>query len=441
MRLAMNRTMSWVFVAAMVSLSPPLLAAESENWPQWRGARLDGISGEKDVPTQWSKESNVAWKVPMPGPAGSTPAVWGERIFVTSVHGEDLVLLCLGTDGKEQWKQVVDRGNRDVRGDEGNTAAPSPSTDGKHVWVFFANGMLACYTVEGKEVWKENMQDRFGKFNIAFGLTSTPVLDRGRLYLQFIHGDGNPATQEAKVVCLDAASSKTIWEVQRKSDGRDENEHSYASPVLYRSANTEYLITHGNDYAVGHSLEDGSEIWRLGGLNPKGSYEPTLRFVASPVAVPGFIVVPTAKGRGVYCLKGDELKGDVTDNDDAFHWRRSADTPDVPSPLVVGDLVYLCRENGNLICLDAKTGKEYYNRRTTPDRHRASPVYADGHIYLSARNGRITVVKEGTEFEVASVNDLGEDISASPAISNGRIYIRTFQNLWAIGEEAKDGRK
>jgi len=415
-------------------------SAWADNWPQWRGARLDGVSSEKDVPTKWSATENIAWKVPLPGPAGATPVIWGNRIFLTSAEDKDLVLMCVGTDGKEKWKQVVDSGNRDINNSEGNYAAPSPCTDGKHVWAFFGTGTLACYTVDGEEVWKEDLQKRFGKFSIAFGMTSTPVLDQGRLYLQLIHGEGNPATQEAKVVCLDGATGKTIWSVGRKSDGRDENEHSYASAMLYRSKNAEYLITHGNDYVVGHSLEDGSELWRSGGLNPKGSYEPTLRFVASPVAVPGFIVVPTAKGRGVYCFKGDELKGDVTNNESVLWWKRKNETPDVPSPLVADGLVYLCRENGNLICVDAKTGEEYYNKPTTRDRHRASPVYADGHVYTSARNGKISVITAGKEFDLVSVNDLGEETTASPAISNGRIYIRTFKTLWAVEDKASGGR-
>jgi outer membrane protein assembly factor BamB len=386
------------------------------------------------LPIQWTRDHNIAWKFPLPGPGGASPIVWGDKVFVTSTDGDDLVLICVNLYGEKQWKQVVSSGNKQVRGDEGNSASPSPCTDGKHVWVFFANGVLGCYTVDGKEAWKFDLQERFGKFSIAFGLTSTPVLDKGRLYLQLIHGEGNPKTQEAKVVCLAADSGETIWSVPRTSDGRDENEHSYASPVLYRSDKAEYLITHGNDYAVGYSLQDGSELWRLGGLNPKGSYEPTLRFVASPAAVPGMIVVPTAKGRGVYCIKGDELKGDVTDQASAFWWKMNKETPDVPTPLIVGDFVYLLRENGNLICLDAKTGKEYYNERTTPDRHRASPVYADEHLYTAARNGKVSVIQSGKRLAIESVNDLGEEISASPAIANGRIYVRTFKTLWAIGK-------
>jgi outer membrane protein assembly factor BamB len=124
----------------------------------------------------------------------------------------------------------------------------------------------------------------------------------------------------------------------------------------------------------------------------------------------------------------------VTESKETVAWRWPNNTPDVPSPLVVDGLVYLCRENGNLIVADAKTGEEVYTQPTTRDRHRASPVYADGHVYLTARKGIVTVVKAGREFEVVSQNDLEESTAASPVISGGRIYLRTFDALYAIGK-------
>ena len=406
----------------------------AENWPQWRGAQLNGISNETNLPTTWSASSNVAWKAALPGAAGATPVIWEDQIFLTSVDDQgNLLLICFGTDGKQQWQQVVARGNKDVRGDEGNSASPSPVTDGKHVWSFMGNGVLACYTAAGKEVWKFDVQDRYGKLKIQFGMTSTPVLDRGKLYMQLIHGEGNPTTREAVVVALDAATGKQIWEHQRASDASAECEHSYASPVLYREGETEFLLTHGADFTIAHDLKSGSELWRVGGLNPKASYNPTLRFVASPLATPGMIVIPSAKNGPVLALKPN-LSGDVTGSSEAFHWKLDSGTPDVPSPLRVGDLVYLCRENGNLVCVDARTGDTLYEERTVRDRHRASPVYADGKIYTTARNGIVTVVKAGRQFEVLAQNDLGESIAASPAISNGRIYLRTFNSLYAIGK-------
>lgn len=403
------------------------------DWPQWRGARLDGVSGEKNLPTTWSKTENVAWRLPMPGAGGSTPIISGDRIFVTSVSGDDLLLVCASTNGTELWRNTIATGNKDVRGDEGNSASPSACTDGKHVWAVMANGSFGCYSMDGKEVYRFNLQDRYGPFDIAFGMTSTPVLDSGRLYFQFIHGEGNPDTREAMVACLDAATGEEIWSQPRITGAAKENEHSYASPMLYRDDERQFLITHGGDYVMAHSLETGSELWRCC-LNPHGaSYHPTLRFVASPLATPGMIVVPSAKGKAVLCIRPD-VSGDVSDSKAALHWRRDSGTPDVPSPLYHNGLVYLCRENGNLVCVDAKTGKEYYEERTTRDRHRASPLYADGKVYTTARKGIVTVIKAGPKFEILAQNDLGEAISASPAVSGGRIYLRTFDALYAIGK-------
>mgnify|MGYP002625214883 CR=1 FL=1 len=128
-----------------------------------------------------------------------------------------------------------------------------------------------------------------------------------------------------------------------------------------------------------------------------------------------------------------DLKGNVTEDKSAMRWVMERGTPDVPTPLIHDGLVYLCRENGNLICLDAKSGEKLYEERTVAERHRASPVYADGHIYLTARNsGTVTVVKAVRDFEIVGKNTLDEAISASPAISNGRIYLRSFDALYAI---------
>ena len=202
----------------------------AEQWPQWRGPANDGHSAETNLPVEWSPTKNVAWKLELPGPAGSTPVIWDDRIFLTSSDAEGrLLLMAVSRAGKELWRTTVSEGNRNVRGDEGNSASASPVTDGKHVWTFFANGIFACYTVEGKEVWKFDVQDRYGKLNIQFGMTSSPVLDNGVLYQQLIHGEGNAATREACVIALDAATGKEIWKVDRPSDAHSENEHSYAS--------------------------------------------------------------------------------------------------------------------------------------------------------------------------------------------------------------------
>jgi outer membrane protein assembly factor BamB len=404
--------------------------ARADNWPRWRGPDHNGVTREAGLPAEWGEGRNLAWTLPLPGMGASTPAVWQDHIFLTSEDGGNVVLLCAGTDGKERWRRPLASGRIRVRRDEGNGASSSPSTDGRHVWAFAHTGDLACFDFDGKEVWRFNAQQRYGKFDIQFGMHTTPLLYQDRLYLQLLHSGG------AWVVALDKATGKEVWKVERKSDARDECEHSYASPVLWQNGKDAYLITHGNDYAVAHRLEDGSEIWRVGGLNPPDNYDSTLRFVASPVATPDLIVVPSAK-RGPVVGVDPGARGLVLPGSRYERWHLLKSTPDVSSPLVYDGLVYLCHQEGFLYCLDPRTGKQHYRQRLHPARYRASPVGGDGKVYLTARDGVVTVVKAGPTFEVLAENKLPDQISASPAVADGRIYLRGFTALYAIGNGKK----
>jgi outer membrane protein assembly factor BamB len=419
------KTLCWLTAIFSAMLWIGVERAGAENWPQWRGPYNNSVSSETNLPVTWSKTENVLWRLPLPGPAGATPIVWENRIFLTSAEGDDLALLCVSTDGELLWKRTLGTGNRVVRGGEGNSASPSPCTDGKRVWAFVGTGDLGCYDFDGNEVWKIDLEERYGEFQLYFVMASTPFLDGDRLYLQLIHSGA------WLVLALDKATGQEIWKHERQSDAYAECEHSYASPFLYRDNEREFLLSHGADYITAHRLTDGSEIWRCGGLNPREDYNPTLRFVASPTAVTGLIVAPSAKNGPVLGLRPD-IEGDITHSETAYLWKLSSGTPDVPSPVIHDGLVYLCRENGDLICVDAKSGEEVYTERTHRHRHRASPVYADGKIYLTARDGVVTVVKAGRQFEILASNDIGEEISASPVISNGTLYLRSFDALYAI---------
>lgn len=419
--------MNSIRTATLLLLIAPAVSW-AENWPQWRGPKNDGTTVDKNVPAEWSETKNLLWKVPMPGRGGSTPCIWGDKIFLTSTTTgtSDLVAICVSTAGKELWKKVIGQGNVQARGGEGDAASPSPSTDGKHVWFLFGNGDFACLDMNGKEVWKFNAAKRYGKFDFDFGMHSTPVLFEGKLYLQLLR----PAGQQ--VICLDAATGNEVWKIDRKSDGRAECLHSYASPFIWTNGKESYLVSHGNDYAIAHDLKDGKEIWRLGGLNSKERYNRTLRFVASPVCTPDLIVVPSAK-RGVVVGVKPNAKGTFEAESEHEQWRIPKGTPDVPCPLVVDGLVYLAGESGSITCLDAKTGKQVYSQNLRNFRHRGSPVYADGKIFLNARDTTIYAVKAGPKYELLSTNKLPDEMTASIAIADGRLYLRGFKNLYAIG--------
>jgi outer membrane protein assembly factor BamB len=197
------------------------------------------------------------------------------------------------------------------------------------------------------------------------------------------------------------------------------------------------LVVHGADCVTGHRLSDGLELWRFGELNgptannPKKN-DPTFRFVASPLVIPGHILVPTAKEGPTVALKvNDGLRGDCSANPAVVAWNLPR-TPDVSIPLVVDGLVYLLHKDGRLQCLELDTGNEVYFGRTYTGQHRSSPTYADGHIYFSSNDGHCTVVKAGRELEIVATIDMGEAITASAVIADGVLYIRSYQALYAI---------
>jgi outer membrane protein assembly factor BamB len=422
-----NRIAAVGLLVAIFFLANP---AEAGNWPQWRGPANNGISPETNLPAAWAESQNIAWTLKLPGMGGSTPIVWGARLFLTSEEGNDVVLLCVGTDGQAKWKQQLGTGRRRFMRDEGNQASASPCTDGRHVYAFAGTGDFACFDLDGKEVWRFNAQDRYGRFQIMHGMHVTPLLDGDRLYLSLLHAGA------MWVLALDKATGNEIWKVERPTDGVFEGRQSYASPCLWRNGQDAYLVVHGCDYTTAHRLKDGQELWRLSDLNPKGRYNKTLRFVASPATAPDLIVVPTAKNGPVVGVRPD-VRGAITAGGPGELWRRPKNTPDVPSPLIHDGLVYLCGERGLLLCLDAKTGKELYSQQLHRARYRASPVLADGKLYLTARDGTVTVAKVGPKFDLLATNRLPDELTASPVVADGRIYLRGFGALYAISQGGK----
>ena len=430
-----NIVMKKVTVVLFV-ISCLLQVAAADNWPQWRGAKLDSISNETNLPKSF-KDENQLWKTELPGPGGASPIVWGDNVFVASVDGDGLALLCVSVnDGDVRWKQELEGKNANNRMDKSNSASCSPVTDGEHVWVMLSNGVVHCFTVDGDLVWKKDMQDEYGKFVIQFGMTSTPLLDNGKLYFQFIHGNmrDRKTTSIGMLVALEAKSGDEIWKSRRESPAVAENKHAYTTPVIYRGGESEFLVVHGADYATGHDLKDGKELWRVGGFNPAETYNNFLRFVSSPVCSESLIVIPSAKNGPVIALSPN-ADGKVENDSEAILWKLDKGTPDVASPVVSNGRVYLARENGVFMVLDAKNGDVIYEERLLRDRHRSTPVVADGAIYLIGRDGKALVIADATEFKLISQTDLKEDTTASPAVSNGRIFVRTNKSLMAFGKK------
>jgi len=400
--------------------------AAADPWPQWRGPRNDGHSAEREFPTEWSADKNIAWKFKMPGIGAGTPAVWGDRIFVTSVDGPDVVVLCVGTDGQPKWKEKLSgtgaKRYPNPGGGEVSDASASCSTDGKHVWAFAGNGTLACFTVDGKRVWAADV-NTFGKIDIAFGAHWTPVLHDGKLYLQVFH------RKAQKLVRYDALTGREDWAVARPPAGRGESPDVYASAFVWDGAGGPLLIAHGNDFCTAHRLADGAEVWRVQGLNPRS--DRNWRFVSNPLVTPDLVVVPSCKNGPTVAVNPAKAKGDIGPDGPGEVWRIKT-TPDVVAPLRVGDVIYLCG-HGSVSGHEATTGKQLFSGAVTKGYHWANMVAAGGKVYTTSQDGTTNVLEAGREFKKVGAGSVPDRVFGSPALSGGRIYLRGYGYLWAIG--------
>jgi outer membrane protein assembly factor BamB len=412
-------------MAALLLAAALVSPLQAENWPQWRGPALNGVSTEVGLPVVWSKTENVAWRLPMATFSGSTAIVWGERVFVNAAEGDGLELWAVNrADGTPLWKQHLSGGNHLER--KQNMSSPSPVTDGRTVWVMTGTGILKAFDFEGRERWSRDIQKEYGRFGLNWGYASSPLLHEDALFVQVIHG--MKTDDPSYVLRLDKATGKTIWRVERPTAAIRESPDSYTTPALLRhKAGTEIVIT-GGDVVTGHDPKTGTELWRANGLNPTNN--PAYRIVASPIVFGEMIYTPTRE-RPLLALRAGGT-GDVTKS----HLVWSFDSgPDVPTPVTDGTYFYIVRDNGVMFCLDAKTGKTVYGpQRLRPATYSGSPILADGKIYVTNEDGVTVVVKAGPQFEVLAENDLGEYSLSSPAVSEGQLFLRTDSALYAIGK-------
>ena len=400
----------------------------AENWPQWRGPLMNGISGEKGLPVRWSKTENITWQLAMPAWSGSTPIVWGDRIFLNVADGDALYLWAVDrTRGIPIWKQSLGGGNTRMR--KQNMSSPSPVTDGRRVWVMTGTGILKSFDLDGKELWARDIQRDYGRFGLNWGYGSSPLLYEDALYVQVLHG--MRTHDPSYLLRIDAATGKTVWRVERPTHARVESPDAYTTPALFRHGTTTEIVLTGGDVVTGHDPTNGKELWRADGLNPTD--DANYRIVASPV-VQGDLIFAPSRERPLLALKGGG-RGDVTKSHVLWSFGNG---PDVPTPVADGIYLYVINDRGIMWCLDAKTGQEIYaKKRLHTGTYSGSPVLADGKIYVTNEDGLTSVVKAGPAFEVVGENDLDDYTLSSPAISEGQIFIRTTHFLHCIGRRTR----
>src|SRR3954466_3005049 len=294
-----------LILAALLNCS----AALAENWPQWRGPFFNGSTTEKNLPAKWSKTENIAWSVPMPGPAASSPIIWGDHVFISSIDSPTKTLLAMALDrksGKVLWQEKVGEGIR--RDEKSNFASPSPTTDGQKVIFFYGNGDLVAFDFAGRKLWFRNIEKDYGAFAFQWTFSSSPVLYSGKLYLQIlqrdvpVHGRGRTdGPNESYLLAMDPANGKTLWKVPRPSDAVAESKEAFTTPIVYEYNGKKELIIAGGDCLTGHDLQSGKEIWRWATWNPNKI--PHWRLVPSAVAGDGIILGCAPKNDPVYAVK------------------------------------------------------------------------------------------------------------------------------------------
>ncbi|MEQ8766051.1 MAG: PQQ-binding-like beta-propeller repeat protein [Planctomycetota bacterium] len=462
-------------IASVVTLGG---AANSDDWPQWRGPDGNGVSGATNLPTEWGPEKNVVWKTALPGWSGATPIITGDHIFLTSPSkvsaeelakaeeearqreaereesgrgrgrgrrgrggsgrgggrhpgGQELMLVCLSrTSGEILWEKQVDEGNRLFM--KGNSTSPSPVTDGKHVWVVTGNGQVTAFDLAGQETWKTNLQETYGEFGLNWGYASSPLLYQGQLIIEVLHG--MRTEKPSYLVSLEAATGKVLWKVDRPTDAPRESPDAYTTPLLVKKGDKTQIIISGGDYVTGHDPKDGKELWRIAGLNPRKASN--YRIVASPILAGDVLVAPTRVRPMLGIALGDELKP----TDESIAWRfEDRGGPDVPTPTTDGKRVYVIDDSAMATCLDAKSGEVIWGpERTVNGRVSSSPLLADGKIYVTTEEGTTVVLAAGDTFKILAENQLdGSYTLASPIATGGQIFIRTGDHLYCLGNVQK----
>jgi outer membrane protein assembly factor BamB len=387
------------------------LASHAEDWPQFRGPTGQGISTEHGLPLNWAEKQNIKWKVGVPGKGWSSPAIRGDRIWITTAteEGKSLRAICIDrTNGETIRNLEVFRIKSPAHINSKNShASPTPIIEDNRVYLHFGAYGTACITQEGDVVWKTRLEYDNGQH----GPGGSPVLYDDLL---IVSCDGQDVQY---VAALDKLTGKIRWKRQR------EGYQAYTTPLVVRLATGDQVISPGAHRAIAYDPRTGKELWQV-------RYGDGFSNVPRPVYGNGLVYICTGFQEPMLLAVRVDGHGDVTRTHVAWSLRRGV--PLTPSPVLFGDELYMVSDSGIAACVDARTGTELWRARLGGN-FSASPVFADGRIYFLSEEGKSIVVEAGRSFKVLSINELDGETLASMAISGGSIFIRTQAHLYRIG--------
>ena len=429
----------------LVALGAAPMARRADNWPQFRGPNAAGIAEGARLPETWSATEHVAWKTAIPGRGWSSPIVWGDRIFVTSVvasgeiepprkglyfGGERpasaaehrwMVYAVDWATGKIVWEREAHRGAPPVaRHLKNSYASETPITDGERLYAYFGNVGLFCFDLSGKPLWSQRWDVRPMRY--GWGTAASPVLHQGRLFVV------NDNDEQSFLIALDARTGRTIWRVDRQERS------NWATPFIWENDRRTEIVTPGTGKIRSYDV-DGKPLWELGPMSSITIPTPFARFGLLYVAS-GYVGDPV---RPVYAIRpgasGDITLGKDQTTSEFIAWHLPQGGPYNPSPLVYGDYYYTLYDRGFITCHDARTGKEIYAKvRIDPETSAftASPWAYNGRIFALSEEGDTYVIQAGPDYKLLGKNRLNEFSMATPAIARDSVLLRTDSHLYRI---------
>jgi outer membrane protein assembly factor BamB len=394
---------------------------QAADWPQFRGPGGQGHSDATNLPLTWSETENITWKVPVAGLGWSSPAIQGDQIWITTAIDEGKKLHAIALDratGKTLHDVTVfEIAEPGPVHSKNSHASPTPLIEGNRVYVHYGAHGTACLKTDGTVVWKT--QDL--KHDHRHGPGGSPVIFEDLLILNC---DGSDIQF---VVALDKNTGEIRWKKKREHIGEDRLTGksnvpmSYTTPLLTEINGTIQLLSSGADSIVSYNPRNGEEYWwfRYDGYSN----------VPRPVVGKGLVFISSGYDRPeFYAVKVDGT-GDVTESHLGWNMKKAA--PLNPSPLLVGDELYLVSDNGIATCLDAVSGTQHWQERIGGN-FSASPTLADGKIYLLDEEGKTTVIAPGKKYEVLATNTLEGRTLATPAMVDHSVFLRTDTHLYRL---------
>lgn len=414
-------------------------ASVGADWPEFRGPQGNGHAVAKDLPLHWSDKVNVRWRTEIAGRGWSSPVIEGDRIWMTTAieipltdeerakleankGGEPttmvgrLKLRAIGVD-RTSGKVVLDRELLEVSKPDpvhalNSFASPTPVIENGRLYCHFGTNGTVCLDTKTQQIVWTNEELRIRHEN---GPGSSPIL-WGDLLI--VHCDGSDLQY---IVAIDKHTGKIAWKTDRtgKLNENPQLKKAYGTPLVVNVDAKPLLLSPGADWLYAYDPSTGKEAWRL-------SYEAQgFSIVPRPVAGHGMLFFSTS------FMQPEILAVKLGGKQSEIAWRFKKQAPQMPSPLLVGDELYLVSDKGIATCVDAKTGEVHWSERLGGN-FSSSPIYADGRIYVGNREGNTFVIAPGKTYKLLATNTLEGSIMAAPAAIDQLIYLRTDKALYAL---------